>query len=45
MSGTGLDDVVAWLEKERAHGLTASGKPVSHSSGTNEHHHHHNIEV
>jgi urease accessory protein len=45
MSGAGLDDVVAWLEEQRAHGLTASGKPASPHSGTHEHHHHHNAEV
>jgi hypothetical protein len=38
MSGAGLDDVVAWLEGQRAHGLTASGKPAAH-------HHHHNVEA
>src|SRR5271155_1202150 len=45
MSGEGLDDVVAWLEKQRALGLTASGQPASQHSGTHEHHHHHSAEV
>jgi len=41
-SGTGLDDVIAWLEDQRAHGLTASGKPSAHDhSEAHEHHHHH----
>ncbi len=34
-SGAGLDEVFAWLEEQRSHGLTASGTPVS------KHHHHH----
>ena len=41
MSGEGLDSVIAWLEKQRAHGLTASGKPASHHP----HDHHHNVEL
>lgn len=41
-TGAGLDEVFAWLEEQRSHGLTASGKPTSHHSGTHEHHHHHN---
>src|SRR6266852_3036175 len=28
-TGEGLDDVVTWLEEQRAHGLTASGKPAA----------------
>jgi urease accessory protein len=39
MSGAGLDEVIAWLEEQRAHGLTASGNPASLHS-THEHHHH-----
>src|SRR6202166_943513 len=42
MSGAGLEDVVSWLEGQRAHGLTASGGPVA---GTHQHHHHHGAEV
>lgn len=34
-TGEGLDHVLDWLKDERAHGLTASGNPVSN------HHHHH----
>ena len=33
-SGAGLDEVFAWLENQRSHGLTASGTPIS------KHHHH-----
>lgn len=44
-SGAGLDDVVAWLEEQRAIGLTASGKPALRHSGTHEHHHHHSAEA
>ena len=44
-TGAGLDQVFAWLEEQRSHGLTASGKPASRQSGTHEHHHHHNAEV
>jgi urease accessory protein len=33
-SGAGLDEVSAWLENQRSHGLTASGTPIS------KHHHH-----
>src|ERR1700722_12475495 len=41
MSGEGLDDVVVWLEEQRANGLTASGTPTSHHADAHEHHHHH----
>jgi urease accessory protein len=34
-TGAGLDQVFVWLEEQRAHGLTASGTPIS------KHHHHH----
>jgi urease accessory protein len=34
-TGAGLDEVFAWLEEQRSHGLTASGTPIS------KHHHHH----
>jgi len=34
-TGAGLDQVFAWLEDQRARGLTASGTPIS------KHHHHH----
>jgi urease accessory protein len=34
-TGAGLDQVFAWLEDQRARGLTASGTPTS------KHHHHH----
>jgi urease accessory protein len=39
--GAGL----GWLAEQRAHGLTASGTPVSHHSGPHDHHHHHNAEI
>jgi urease accessory protein len=42
MSEEGLDRVIAWLEEQRSHGLTASGTPSSHG---HEHHHHHNVEL
>ena len=43
MSGEGLDKVIAWLEHQRAHGLTASGRPpiIPHSHSHDEHDHHH----
>jgi urease accessory protein len=44
-SGEGLGEVIAWLEGERAHGLTASGTPASRPSSSHEHHHHHNTEA
>src|ERR1700733_3173670 len=43
--GVGLEEVVSWLEEQRANGLTASGTPASHDSGTHEHHHHHNADA
>lgn len=40
-SGSGLDEVVAWVEAQRARGLTASGTPHTHDHGEHGHHHHH----
>ena len=39
----GLDKVMDWLEHQRAHGLTASGRPpiIPHSHSHDEHDHHH----
>ena len=37
---TGLDDVIAWLDAQRAAGLTASGAPEPHSHGHGHHHEH-----
>jgi urease accessory protein len=45
MSGQGLDTVIAWLEDQRAQGLTASGVPSSHSASHGHHHHHHDSDV
>jgi urease accessory protein len=46
MSGEGLPDVIAWLDAQRAGGLTASGIPKSHDHGAEGHpHHHHEHEV
>ena len=39
LAGAGLDDVIAWLDAQRAQGLTASGAPASDHA--HEHHHHH----
>jgi len=41
-TGEGLPEVVAWLQEQRAHGLTASGRPqvVAHSHSHDEAHHH-----
>ncbi len=39
MSGLGLEDVVAWLEEQRAQGLTAPDKPAAQTH--QDHHHHH----
>src|SRR5450432_1055072 len=36
MSGEGLDCVIAWLDEQMSHGLTASGTPAIEG-----HHHHH----
>ncbi len=41
MSETGLDDVVAWIDAQRAAGLTASGTPTPDDHGGHGHHHHH----
>ncbi len=38
MNGTGLDEVIAWIDAQRANGLTASGTP---SPSEYPHHHHH----
>ena len=40
-SGSGLDDVVAWVETQRAAGLTASGTPHAHHHAEHGRHHHH----
>jgi urease accessory protein len=45
MTGAGLDDVLAWIEEQRARGLTASGKPAARHSGTHQHHHHEGAEL
>lgn len=42
MSGAGLEDVITWLQEQRAHGLTALGKSIP---DTPQHHHHHGAEV
>lgn len=44
MNGSGLDDVVGWLNAQRANGLTASGTPAAHEHGTHSHHHNHSAE-
>ena len=41
MSGSGLEDVVAWLGSQRAGGLMASGTPHTHKHGEHSHPHHH----
>src|SRR5262249_20270567 len=41
LSGIGLDSVIAWLNEQRARGLTASG---AHAPTAKEpHHHHHDV--
>ena len=47
VSGEGLGEVMAWLEVQRAGGLTASGIPKAHEHGGEggQHHHHHDHEV
>jgi urease accessory protein len=40
-SGAGVDEVVAWVEAQRAGGLTASGTPHAHHHLEHGHHHHH----
>jgi urease accessory protein len=39
-SDTGLDQVVVWIEEQRARGLTASGKPSRQEHDHHAHHHH-----
>src|SRR5690348_16942113 len=39
MNGTGLDEVVEWVETQRAAGLAASGTPAKHEHGHGHHHH------
>ncbi len=39
-SDSGLDQVIAWIEEQRAKGLTASGTPSTHEHGEHSHHHH-----
>lgn len=38
-SDSGLDQVIAWIEEQRARGLTASGTPAPHEHGHAHHHH------
>src|SRR5262249_42139401 len=38
--GSGLDAVIAWLDEQRALGLTASGIPATHTHGSHGHRHH-----
>src|SRR5579872_3029691 len=38
-SGEGLEPVIAWLEEQRAHGLTAPPKPSSQHQYEHRHHH------
>lgn len=45
ITGSGLDDVIAWLETQRANGLTASGTPTTHQHGPHTHPHHHGAET
>ena len=40
MSGSGLEDVIAWIEEQRSRGLTAPGRPSRHEHGEHSHHHH-----
>lgn len=42
---TGLDEVIVWLNAQRANGLTASGTPSAHEHHDDHgHHHHHGTE-
>ena len=48
--GSGLDEVIVWLNVQRANGLTASGTPPTtghgaHEHGSHSHHHHHGAEA
>jgi len=40
MSGFGLDEVIGWIDAQRAQGLTASGRPSGHEHAGHTHHHH-----
>jgi urease accessory protein len=41
MNGSGLDDVIAWIQTQMAHGLTAPGTPAAHESAAHAHPHPH----
>jgi urease accessory protein len=41
-SGQGLDQVIGWLDHQRAHGLTASGRPAAAGRHHHGHDHTHN---